>query len=233
MKLLSMFFAMLLVQTGGCGGPPENEEIRSSQSQQYKEGRMMETSETMKHTEEEHSVTEKHAAGVSTDTVTFGAGCFWCVEAVFERLDGVQSVSAGYAGGDVADPSYEQVCSGTTGHAEVAQIVFNPDKISFAELLEVFWQAHDPTTLNRQGADVGTQYRSAIFYNSEQQRETAEKSKAAAQQYFDDSIVTEITPLKKFWVAENYHQDYYNNNRNAPYCQMVIRPKLKKLDLKE
>lgn len=233
MKLLSMFFAMLLLQTGGCGEVPEGEHIRSSQSQQYKEGRIMSTEETMNPTAEEQPAADRRAAGGETDTATFGAGCFWCVEAVFERLDGVQSVTAGYAGGDVPNPSYEAVCTGTTGHAEVAQVTFDPAKISFADLLEVFWQAHDPTTLNRQGADVGTQYRSAIFYNSEQQRETAEKSKAAAQKYFDDPIVTEITPLEKFWVAENYHQDYYNNNRNAPYCQVVIRPKLKKLNLEE
>ena len=233
MKLLSIFFAMLLLQAGGCGESPEGEEIRSSHSQQYKEDRMMQATETTRPVKDEQTATAHRTSGGETDTATFGAGCFWCVEAVFERLDGVKSVTAGYAGGDVANPSYEQVCAGTTGHAEVAQVVFDPETISFAELLEVFWQAHDPTTLNRQGADVGTQYRSAIFYNSEQQRETAEKSKAAAQKYFDDPIVTEITPLEKFWVAENYHQDYYNNNRNAPYCQVVIRPKLKKLNLED
>ncbi len=166
-----------------------------------------------------------------TDSVVLGAGCFWCVEAVFQRLDGVVSVEAGYSGGTVDHPSYEQVCSDSTGHAEVARIVFDTGRITFEELLEAFWQAHDPTTLNRQGADAGTQYRSAIFYRSEEQRLRAEASKREAQAEFDDPIVTEITALQQFFPAENYHQDYYNRNRNAPYCQIVIRPKLKKLNL--
>jgi peptide-methionine (S)-S-oxide reductase len=233
MKLFTMVFAMLLLQTGGCDGTPEGRHIRSSESQQYKEGRMMDSNDTIQRSGNEQTAAEPRSADGKTDTATFGAGCFWCVEAVFERLDGVQSVTAGYAGGEVVNPTYEEVCSGTTGHAEVAQIVFDPETISFAELLEVFWQAHDPTTLNRQGADVGTQYRSSIFYHGEQQRETAERSKKAAQQYFNDPIVTEISPLEEFYVAENYHQDYYTNNRNAPYCQVVIRPKLKKLNLED
>lgn len=166
------------------------------------------------------------------EQATFGAGCFWCVEAVFEGLDGVESVVAGYAGGTTPNPSYEDVCSGETGHAEVAQITFDPIKISYERLLEVFWETHDPTTLNRQGADRGTQYRSVIFYHDEKQKQAAEKSMKEAAGSFDDPIVTEIKPLTKFYEAENYHQDYYRNNPNAPYCQFVIKPKLKKLQLK-
>ncbi len=175
--------------------------------------------------------TGRNALTAATDTAIFGGGCFWCIEAVFERLDGVTAVEAGYAGGSTEHPTYEQVCSGGTGHAEVARIVYDPAKISFADLLEVFWQAHDPTTMNRQGADVGTQYRSAVFYLSDEQRTVAEKSKMAAQKQIGERIVTEISPLTTFYLAENYHQDYYNRNRNAPYCQVVIRPKLKKLNL--
>jgi len=166
------------------------------------------------------------------EKATFGAGCFWCVEAVFERLPGVQSVVAGYAGGTTPNPTYEQVCTDTTGHAEVAQITFDPSKISYEKLLEVFWKAHDPTTLNRQGSDVGTQYRSVIFYHDEKQKIAAEKSKQEAQKSFSDQIVTEIKPLTAFYKAENYHQDYFNKNPNAPYCRLVIKPKLEKLHLK-
>jgi len=165
------------------------------------------------------------------ELATFGGGCFWCVEAVFERLDGVQSVVAGYAGGTILNPTYKQVCSGTTGHAEVAQISFDPAKISYRQLVDIFWESHDPTTVNRQGADVGTQYRSVIFYHSEEQKKTVEISKQEAQKNFSQPIVTEIQPLTKFYPAENYHQDYYRNNPNAPYCQFVIKPKLKKLAL--
>ncbi len=165
------------------------------------------------------------------DTLVLGAGCFWCVEAVFERLEGVTDVQAGYAGGHVDDPEYEAVCAGSTGHAEVARITYDPDVISISKILSVFWIAHDPTTLNRQGADIGTQYRSAIFYRNEQQRAAAEKSLAEAQSRFSADIVTEVTPLDRFWAAESYHQDYYRNNRNAPYCRVVIEPKLKKLNL--
>ena len=166
------------------------------------------------------------------EKATFGAGCFWCVEAVFERIDGVQSVMAGYAGGTKAHPTYEEVCTGTTGHAEVAQITFDPAKVSYERLLEVFWQAHDPTTLNRQGADVGTQYRSAVFYQDEKQKLAAEQSKKLVQANFHDPIVTEIKPLAEFYPAENYHQDYFRNHPDAPYCRFVIKPKLEKLHLK-
>ena len=167
----------------------------------------------------------------SLATATFGAGCFWCVEAVFESLEGVKSVESGYMGGETKNPTYREVSSGQTGHAEVTRIYYDPEKISFASLLDWLWRSHDPTTLNRQGADVGTQYRSAIFYHNEAQRETAEASKKAAQAMFDAPIVTEITPASEFYLAEDYHQDYYKQNKSAPYCQMVIRPKLKKLEL--
>ena len=167
-----------------------------------------------------------------SEVATLAGGCFWCTEAVFERLPGVKSVMSGYTGGQTENPTYEQVCTGGTGHAEAIQITFDPAKISFAQLLETFWEAHDPTTLNRQGADRGTQYRSAIFYHTEAQRLTAEKSKAAAAKNFSSPIVTEIVPLPHFYKAEGYHQDYYRNNQNAPYCRAVIRPKLEKLDQK-
>ncbi len=167
----------------------------------------------------------------STELATLGGGCFWCVEAIYEQIPGVQKVVSGYAGGHVNNPTYEQVCSGTTGHAEVAQITFDPTKISYEDLLSWFWKAHDPTTLNRQGADVGTQYRSVIFTHSHNQRRTAERSKAEAQKDWTDPIVTEIVPLDRFYPAEDYHQQYYRNHAAAPYCQFVIRPKLKKLNM--
>ena len=168
-----------------------------------------------------------------TELATFGGGCFWCMEAVFERLSGVISVTSGFAGGHTDNPTYHEVCGGDTGHAEVTQIQFDPAKITYARLLEVFWQAHDPTTLNRQGADEGTQYRSVIFFHDEKQKLLAEKSKLAAQQNFKHPIVTEIVPLKKFFKAEDYHQGYYDANASAPYCQMVIAPKLEKLEHKK
>ena len=165
----------------------------------------------------------------ATELATYGGGCFWCVEAIFQRLEGVKSVASGYAGGKRDNPTYEEVCAGTTGHAEVIQIEFDPTKISFEDLLDVFWQAHDPTTLNRQGADVGTQYRSIILYHNHRQKEAAEKAKKAAASQFKNPIVTEIVPLTTFYKAERYHQNYYNNNPNASYCAFVIRPKLDKL----
>jgi peptide-methionine (S)-S-oxide reductase len=165
------------------------------------------------------------------DTATFGTGCFWCTEAIFEQLKGVLKVESGYSGGHIKNPTYKQVCDGNTGHAECVQIQYEPEKISYDELLEVFWQVHDPTTLNRQGADVGTQYRSAIFYHNAEQKEKAERYKRELNDSgaFKDPIVTEITPSGQFYVAENYHQEYYENNKNAnPYCAVVIRPKLEK-----
>ncbi len=164
------------------------------------------------------------------DTATFGAGCFWCTEAVFQRLKGVHSVTSGYSGGQKENPSYDQVCTGKTGHAEVTQIVYDPKVITFDELLEVFWKTHDPTTLNRQGADVGTQYRSVIFYHNDEQKEKAEKYKEELNKakIWDNPIVTEISPLINFYKAEDYHQEYYNRNTNAGYCTFVITPKLEK-----
>ncbi|HWD93586.1 MAG TPA: peptide-methionine (S)-S-oxide reductase MsrA [Verrucomicrobiae bacterium] len=167
-----------------------------------------------------------------TETATFGGGCFWCMEAEFQRIPGVVSVTSGFAGGHTANPSYEDVCTGDTGHAEVTQIVFDPQKVSYDKLLDYFWDAHDPTTLNQQGADVGTQYRSIILYSSPAQKAAAEKSKAEAQKNFKSPIVTQIAPLDHFYKAEDYHQDYYNNHTSAPYCQVVIKPKLKKFEQK-
>lgn len=175
--------------------------------------------------EEERSINMENL-----EIATFGAGCFWCVEAVFEELKGVQKVEAGYAGGEIENPTYKQVSSGTTGHAEVARLYYDPEIISFEQLLTVFWHTHNPTTPNRQGYDVGPQYRSAIFYHSEEQKSTAEQSKSEtdASDLWEDPIVTEIEPVKNYSTAENYHQNYYKNNPNAGYCQVVIAPKLKK-----
>lgn len=165
-----------------------------------------------------------------TDTIVLGAGCFWCVEAVFVELKGVKSVMPGYTGGSMKDPDYKSICTGETGHAEVAAVVYDPAVITLDELLEVFWQTHDPTTLNRQGADVGTQYRSSIFYRNAEQKSTADHYKAELEKSgaFDRPITTEITALAKFYPAENYHRDYYANNPEQGYCQMVIRPKVEK-----
>lgn len=164
------------------------------------------------------------------EEVTFGAGCFWCIEAVFEELQGVVSVESGYSGGNIMNPTYKQISTGTTGHAEVARISYDPKEISFKEMLEVFWKTHDPTTLNRQGNDVGSQYRSAIFYHNEYQKKEAEYYKAELDKLgaFANPIVTEISPLKNYYRAENYHQDYYSLNPNQGYCQYVIAPKLDK-----
>ena len=167
-----------------------------------------------------------------TELATFGGGCFWCLEAVFEMLPGVESVTSGYAGGRDSEASYSEVCSGETGHAEVVQIAFDPAQTSYDKLLETFWEVHDPTTLNRQGNDKGTQYRSAIFYHNDGQKLAAGKSKAAEQKNWPNPIVTEIVPLVKFHSAENYHQDYYRNNAREGYCQIVIRPKVAKMEKK-
>ncbi|SFF01318.1 peptide-methionine (S)-S-oxide reductase [Chitinophaga sp. CF118] len=165
-----------------------------------------------------------------TATATFGGGCFWCTEAQFQYLDGVLKVQSGYAGGTVANPSYEEVCTGTTGHAEVIQVTYDPAKISYEELLEAFWHSHDPTQLNRQGNDVGTQYRSVIFYSNEEQHKLAElyKDKLQKSGAFEQPIVTQIAPLTNFYKAEDYHQDYYRLNGSQPYCHMVIAPKIEK-----
>jgi len=167
-----------------------------------------------------------------TEIAVFASGCFWCTEAVFEHVPGVKKVTSGYTGGHVANPTYKQVCEGDTGHAEATRIEFDPTVVSYAHLLEIFFESHDPTTLNRQGADEGTQYRSAIFYANDAQKAAAEAGKKAAQKDFDDPIVTEIAPLGKFYDAEDYHQDYFKNNPHAGYCSFVIKPKVKKLQSK-
>lgn len=165
------------------------------------------------------------------EIVTFGEGCFWCSEAIFQRVRGVLKVESGYSGGSVPNPTYEAVCTGKTGHAEVVQITFDPKIISFQELLEIFFSTHDPTTLNRQGADVGTQYRSVIFYHNEEQKKIAEEmiKKLNESKIWDSPIVTEVSKFKNFYKAEDYHQNYYNNNQFQPYCNFVISPKLEKL----
>ena len=167
-----------------------------------------------------------------SEIATLGGGCFWCVEAVFQRVEGVISVKPGYAGGNVKNPTYKQICTGNTGHAEVAKIEFDPSKITYSQILNVFWQSHDPTTLNRQGNDVGTQYRSVIFFHNERQEEIAKKSKIDADKsgYWDNEIVTEVTLLNNYYDAEDYHDNYYINNPNQPYCLFVIKPKLDKLE---
>jgi peptide-methionine (S)-S-oxide reductase len=167
----------------------------------------------------------------STAVATLGGGCFWCLEAVFERIEGVVDVVSGYAGGTKPDPTYEEVCTGTTGHAEVVQVTFDPKRISYAGLLEVFFRAHDPTTLDRQGADAGSQYRSIILYDGEEQRKAAEAARKKAEKDWKDPVVTEIVPIAPFYRAEDYHQDYFENNRSAGYCRLIIAPKLKRLDL--
>jgi peptide-methionine (S)-S-oxide reductase len=173
---------------------------------------------------------KKQMKNNNLELATFGAGCFWCVEAIFQRVDGVEKVVSGYSGGHVKNPSYKEVCNGTTGHAEVCQLSYDPDEVSYDELLEIFWQTHDPTTLNRQGNDVGTQYRSVVYYHNEKQKELAEKYKAELDEadIYNDPIVTEISEFDKMYVAENYHQNYFNENGSQPYCSFVIQPKVDK-----
>ncbi len=176
--------------------------------------------------------TKSTVTEVKTDTATLGAGCFWCVEAVFQQLDGVLKVSSGYTGGHVPNPTYEQVCTKTTGHVEVCQVVFDPQKITYDELLEVFWKTHDPTTPDQQGNDRGPQYRSAIFYHNSEQREKAEGYKASLEQSgaYSAKIVTSVEPLETFYIAENYHQNYFNSNPDQMYCRYVIQPKMEKFE---
>jgi len=178
------------------------------------------------------TISNLHAQSNKLQKATFGMGCFWCSEAVFQRLEGVVSVKSGYEGGDVPNPSYEDVCTGTTGHAEVIELTYDPAKISYDDLLAVFWKSHDPTTLNRQGADVGTQYRSVVFYNTPEQKATAEQYKAELikTNAYGKPVVTAITKAQPFYVAESYHQDYFNKNSDAQYCRLVILPKLEKLE---
>lgn len=177
----------------------------------------------------ESAIIVKHMEN-NLDTITLGAGCFWCVEAVFQDLKGVEKVTSGYSGGFIKNPSYKEVCQGTTGHAEVCQIVYNPKIITVPEILQVFWQTHDPTTLNRQGNDIGTQYRSAIFYHNDEQKKLAEqyKEELNKSKAFDHPIVTEVTAYTNFYPAEDYHQEYYNLHGEEPYCQFVIQPKVEK-----
>jgi len=168
----------------------------------------------------------------ATELATIGGGCFWCTEAIFQMLPGVKSVTSGYAGGNKENPTYQEVCTGETGHAEVSKIEYDPKAISYEKILQVFWDAHDPTTLNRQGNDTGIQYRSIILYSSPEQKATAEKSRAEAQKRFSSPIVTQIVPLTKFYKAEAYHQDYFRNHPNQPYCRAIIRPKVEKFEKK-
>lgn len=175
-------------------------------------------------------MSQRGTRSTERETATLGAGCFWCVEAVFQQLQGVLRVVPGYAGGTVEQPTYQQVCSGATGHAEVAQIEFDPQQLAFADLLEVFWRTHDPTTFNRQGPDVGTQYRSVIYYHSEAQRLTAERSRQEAAQLWADPIVTAIESCPRFYPAEDYHLNYYRLNPGQTYCRLVIAPKVKKFN---
>ncbi len=169
---------------------------------------------------------------VKMETATFGTGCFWCTEAIFQQVEGVSKVTSGYSGGKVVNPSYKQVCTGTTGHAECLNIEYDASKVTFDELLEIFWQVHDPTTLNRQGNDVGTQYRSVVFYHNAEQKAKVEKYKAALIKSgaWDKPVVTTLEPFVKFYPAENYHQNYYNDNKGEGYCQFVIKPKVEKFE---
>ncbi len=188
--------------------------------------------ETRSNSKMNESETVMNNPSAKTDTATFGQGCFWCAEAIFERVKGVQSVVSGYAGGNVADPTYEQVCGGKTGHAEVVQIIYNPDVVTYDELLEIFWKTHDPTTLNRQGADVGEQYRSIILYHDKKQKEKAEYyiNKLDKSGAWDNPIMTQIVPFTRFYRAEAYHQDYFENNPYQGYCSFVIAPKVEKFE---
>jgi peptide-methionine (S)-S-oxide reductase len=167
-----------------------------------------------------------------TETAVFGGGCYWCTEAIYQMLPGVKSVQSGFAGGSKDNPTYEEVCTGATGHAEVIEVEYDPSVITYEKLLHTFWEAHDPTTLNRQGPDSGTQYRSIILYKTPEEKATAEKSKAEAQKNFKDPIVTQIVPLKKFWKADDYHQNYFRTHPNQPYCRTIIRPKVEKFEEK-
>jgi peptide-methionine (S)-S-oxide reductase len=176
-----------------------------------------------------NALSESNPARPQTQLATLGGGCFWCVEAVFETFEGVHSVISGYAGGKTPNPTYKEISTGKTGHAEVVQVEFDPAKITYEQLLEIFWETHDPTTLNRQGADVGTQYRSIILFHNDEQKRAAETSRKNAAPMFNKPIVTEIVPLEKFHRAEDYHQDYFRKNPDAPYCIAVISPKLQKL----
>ncbi len=206
-------------------------EGKKTSAQKPSEGKKMSTA-AQKPSEGKKTMDNKEMPKSGLKLATFGAGCFWCVEAVFQRLDGVHKVISGYTGGESENPTYEEVCSGRSGHAEVCQITYDPNKISFSELLEVFWKTHDPTTLNRQGADKGTQYRSAVFYHDDEQKQLTEKYKKEldASGAWDNPIVTEIAAISKFHSAEKYHQNYYNDNPYQGYCAYVIQPKVEKFE---
>lgn len=214
MKSKQLLPIILLILCAGCAG--KQKEISNEVSEEKQIEKPME---------------KKDSTGL--DTATFGAGCFWCVEAIFLEVKGVHSVKSGYAGGKKKNPTYEEICSGSTGHAEVTQIIYDPTITSFKELLEVFWEIHDPTTLNKQGNDVGPQYRSAVFYHNLTQKEGAEfyKKKLNEEKAYSKPVITEVSPMTKFYRAEDYHQDYYKNNSSQTYCVYVIRPKLDKFRL--
>ena len=180
----------------------------------------------------QNKTTKREMENSKYETITLGAGCFWCVEAIYDRVNGVISVTSGYSGGSVENPTYKEVCTGVTGHAEVVQVVYDPSIIPFAKILEIYFKTHDPTTQDRQGADVGTQYRSVIFYHTEEQRKVAHEVKDLLDKsgIWKDHIITAIEPFKNFYKAENYHQDYFENNGKQPYCQMVIHPKVDKFE---
>ncbi|MFO1051822.1 MAG: peptide-methionine (S)-S-oxide reductase MsrA [Planctomycetota bacterium] len=226
---LSVLLLAALACLSGCS---QNQGVQSG-SGVAREGSRTEEQDTTRQTmnDQGDKTTVAQPSADGTETATFGAGCYWCTEAVLETLDGVLDVRSGFMGGTVANPSYELVCSGSTGHAEVVQVRFDPKKIAYATLLEWFWKLHDPTTLNQQGYDIGTQYRSVIFFHSAEQKRVAEDSRAKAQAQFQDRIVTEITPAGAFYEADAHHQDFYRNNPNQGYCRAVIRPKLKKLGI--
>ncbi|MDF1824091.1 MAG: peptide-methionine (S)-S-oxide reductase MsrA [Verrucomicrobiales bacterium] len=220
--LFALFAPMVMGGLVACSESPRMESTREVEEEEVSETPLAVTDDM------------KNEKSGQLELATFGGGCFWCTEAVMERLEGVNEVVSGYMGGHVENPTYEQVCEKTTGHAEVIQVSFDPQKISFSDLLEVFWQAHDPTTLNQQGNDHGPQYRSVIFYHSAEQRNLAEHSKAAldAVEIYSQPAVTEITEASTFWPAEEYHQDFYRQNKSSnPYCRIVISPKMKKLGL--
>jgi peptide-methionine (S)-S-oxide reductase len=215
------FATCLLLTTAACGSQPQTPNTNELQKNTM--------SDMLTNAEKEMMTTSDSVA-----VATFGAGCFWCVEAVYLSVKGVLKVESGYSGGAVKNPSYKEVCAGTTGHAEVCQITYDPRVVSFGQLLEVFFEVHDPTTLNRQGADVGTQYRSVVYYHNADQKSLTELAIKAANESgtWEDPIVTELTAFEKFYVAEDYHQDYYNQNGEQPYCRMVVRPKVDKFKKK-
>lgn len=228
LPLLALAFAVLAALAGAaCSGPPAHESAPVPSPTE--EGPAVSHEKSPPPEAAAPRAAAPESAG--SETATFAAGCYWCVEAVYQRIDGVTKVRSGFIGGHVKDPSYEDVCAGTTGHAEAVEVTFDPARVSYETLLDWFWRLHDPTTLNRQGADVGTQYRSAIFVHGDAQRAAAEKSKAEAQAAFADPIVTEIVPASAFYEAHAAHQNYYNENSGKGYCQIVIAPKLKKLGL--